>query len=118
MKNSFHGRTMATLTATGQEKVQKGYEPLLPGFTHVSFNHFAELEHAVGEETAAVMLEPIQGEGGVYVADREYLKAVRELCTKRDVLRIFDEVQTGLGRTGTLFASEQLGIEPDVRPWR
>ena len=114
MKNSFHGRTMATLTATGQEKVQKGYEPLVPGFTYVAFNHFTELEQAVGDKTAAVMLEPVQGEGGVHVADREYLKAVREFCTKRDVLLVFDEVQTGMGRTGTLFAYEQFGIEPDI----
>jgi acetylornithine/N-succinyldiaminopimelate aminotransferase len=114
MKQSFHGRTMATLTATGQEKVQKGYDPLLPGFSHVTFNHLAELEQAVSNQTAAIMLEPIQGEGGVYVADRDYLKAVRELCTQKDILLIFDEVQTGMGRTGTLFAYEQLGVEPDV----
>ena len=109
MKNSFHGRTMATLTATGQEKVQKGYEPLLPGFSYVAFNNLEELERAVTDKTAAIMLEPIQGEGGVYVADREYLKQVRDLCVQKDVLLIFDEVQTGMGRTGTLFAYEQLG---------
>jgi len=114
MKNSFHGRTMATLTATGQEKVQKGYEPLLPGFSYVAFNNLAELERAVTDKTAAIMLEPIQGEGGVYVADREYLKQVRELCAKKDVLLIFDEIQTGMGRTGTLFAYEQLGVQPDI----
>jgi acetylornithine/N-succinyldiaminopimelate aminotransferase len=114
MKQSFHGRTMATLTATGQDKVQKGYEPLLPGFSYVSFNNLAELEQAVTERTAAIMLEPIQGEGGVYVASREYLKAVRDLCTRKDILLIFDEVQTGMGRTGTLFAYEQLGVQPDV----
>ena len=114
MKNSFHGRTMATLTATGQEKVQKGYDPLLPGFLYVPFNHLAELEQTVSGKTAAIMLEPIQGEGGVHVADREYLKAVRELCTQKDVLLIFDEVQTGMGRTGTLFAYEQLGVQPDI----
>ncbi|HKE60937.1 MAG TPA: aspartate aminotransferase family protein, partial [Nitrospira sp.] len=114
MKQSFHGRTMATLTATGQEKVQKGYDPLLPGFSYVAFNHLAELEQAVTDKTAAILLEPIQGEGGVHVADREYLKAVRELCTQKDILLIFDEVQTGMGRTGTLFAYEQLGVQPDV----
>lgn len=114
MKNSFHGRTMATLTATGQEKVQKGYDPLVPGFSYVPFNHLAELEQAVTDKTAAIMLEPIQGEGGVYVADPNYLKAVRELCIKKDILLIFDEVQTGMGRTGTLFAYEQLGVEPDI----
>jgi len=114
MKQSFHGRTMATLTATGQEKVQKGYEPLLPGFSYATFNHLAELEQAINDKTAAVMLEPIQGEGGVHIADRDYLKAVRELCTQKDILLIFDEVQTGMGRTGTLFAYEQLGVQPDV----
>ena len=114
MKNSFHGRTMATLTATGQEKVQKGYEPLLPGFSYVAFNNLEELERAVTDKTAAIMLEPIQGEGGVYVADREYLKQVRDLCAKKDVLLIFDEIQTGMGRTGTLFAYEQLGVQPDI----
>jgi acetylornithine/N-succinyldiaminopimelate aminotransferase len=114
MKNSFHGRTMATLTATGQEKVQKGYEPLLPGFSYVAFNNLEELERAVTDKTAAIMLELIQGEGGVYVADREYLKQVRDLCAKNDVLLIFDEVQTGMGRTGTLFAYEQFGVQPDI----
>lgn len=114
MKQSFHGRTMATLTATGQEKVQKGYEPLVPGFSYVTFNHLAELHHALTDKTAAIMLEPIQGEGGVHVVSREYLKAVRELCTQRDILLIFDEVQTGMGRTGTLFAYEQLNVQPDI----
>ncbi len=114
MKNSFHGRTMATLTATGQEKVQKGYEPLLPGFSYVAFNNLEELEQAVTDKTAAILLEPIQGEGGVHVANSEYLKQVRALCTKKDVLLIFDEVQTGMGRTGTLFAYEQLGVQPDI----
>ena len=114
MKNSFHGRTMATLTATGQEKIQKGYEPLLPGFNYVAFNNLEELEGAVTDKTAAIMLELIQGEGGVHVADREYLKQVRDLCAQKDVLLIFDEVQTGMGRTGTLFAYEQFGVQPDI----
>ncbi|MEQ1793652.1 MAG: aminotransferase class III-fold pyridoxal phosphate-dependent enzyme, partial [Nitrospira sp.] len=109
MKNSFHGRTMATLTATGQEKVQKGFEPLVPGFVYAPFNDFAAIESLVTEKTAAIMLEPIQGEGGVHVADQLYLKNLRELCTQKDILLIFDEVQTGMGRTGTLFAYEQLG---------
>jgi acetylornithine/N-succinyldiaminopimelate aminotransferase len=114
MKNSFHGRTMATLTATGQDKVQKGYDPLMPGFNYVPFNRLEELDQAVTDKTAAIMLEPIQGEGGVYTADRQYLKQVRDLCSSRDVLLIFDEVQTGMGRTGTLFAYEQLGVQPDI----
>jgi acetylornithine/N-succinyldiaminopimelate aminotransferase len=114
MKNSFHGRTMATLTATGQEKVQKGFEPLVPGFVYAPFNDFAAIESLVTEKTTAIMLEPIQGEGGVHVADQAYLKSLRELCTQKDILLIFDEVQTGMGRTGTLFAYEQLGVEPDI----
>lgn len=114
MKNSFHGRTMATLTATGQEKVQKGFEPLVPGFVYAPFNDFAAIESLVTDKTTAIMLEPIQGEGGVHVADQAYLKSLRELCTQKDILLIFDEVQTGMGRTGTLFAYEQLGVEPDI----
>lgn len=114
MKNSFHGRTMATLTATGQDKVQKGFEPLVPGFVYAPFNDFTAVESLVTDKTAAIMLEPIQGEGGVHVADQAYLKNLRELCTQKDILLIFDEVQTGMGRTGTLFAYEQLGVEPDI----
>ncbi|MEK6618300.1 MAG: acetylornithine transaminase [Nitrospirota bacterium] len=114
MLQSFHGRTMATLTATGQEKVQKGFEPLVPGFTYVPFNDLQAVEQALTSKTAAVMLEPVQGEGGVHVADRTYLKGLRELCRQRDILLIFDEIQTGMGRTGTLFAYEQLGVQPDV----
>jgi len=114
MKNSFHGRTMATLTATGQEKVQKGFEPLVPGFVYAPFNDLAAIERLVTEKTAAIMLEPIQGEGGVHVAEKAYLQSLRELCTQKDILLIFDEVQTGMGRTGTLFAYEQLGVMPDI----
>src|SRR5206468_2571983 len=100
--------------ATGQEKVQLGFEPLVPGFRHVPFNDLSAIEQAMSTKTAAVLLEPIQGEGGVQVADRAYLTALRGLCTERDLLLIFDEVQTGMGRTGTLFAYEQFGVEPDV----
>lgn len=114
MKNSFHGRTLATIAATGQEKVQKGFEPLMPGFAYSPFNDFEALASLVSEKTAAIMLEPIQGEGGVHVANEDYLKNVRDLCRERDILLIFDEVQTGMGRTGTLFAYEQLGVEPDI----
>jgi acetylornithine aminotransferase len=114
MLQSFHGRTLATLTATGQDKVQLGFEPLLPGFHYVPFNDLSAIEQAITPKTAAILLEPIQGEGGVRVADRAYLKALRALCTERDVLLMFDEVQTGMGRTGTLFAYEQFGVEPDV----
>lgn len=114
MVNSFHGRTLATLSATGQEKVQKGFEPLMPGFRHVPFNDLGEVEKAISGKTAAVMLEPIQGEGGVHVGDPTYLQALREICSLQGVLVIFDEVQTGVGRTGTLFAYEQLGMVPDI----
>ena len=114
MVNSFHGRTMATLSATGQTKVQEGFEPLLPGFIYVPLNNFEALKEVISDRTAAVMLELIQGEGGVAVVDKDYLHAVRELCSQRDILLIVDEVQTGMGRTGTLFAYDQFGIEPDV----
>ena len=114
MEGSFHGRTFATLSATGQRKIQEGYEPLLPGFRHVPFNDLAALEQAINLATAAIMLEPIQGEGGVRLPDRDYLTAVGELCRQRDLLLVMDEVQTGIGRTGTLFAYEQYGIRPDI----
>ena len=111
---SFHGRTLATITATGQPKYQKGFEPLLPGIAHVDFNDAGALEAAITPETGAVLLEPIQGEGGVCVPDDGYLKDVRALCDEKNVLLILDEVQTGLGRTGKLFAHEHYGITPDV----
>ena len=114
MKNSFHGRTLAMITATGQDKVQKGFEPLMPGFSYAPFNDMAAIEAMAGERTAGIMLEPVQGEGGVHVAGREYLTRLREFCTEHDILLIFDEVQTGMGRTGTLFAYEQLGVAPDI----
>ncbi len=112
--NSFHGRTLAALTATGQEKLQKGFEPLVPGFKHVPFNDLKALGKAVSKETCAVLLEPIQGEGGVRVPDQNYLTMVRELCDERNLLLILDEVQTGMGRTGKLFAYEHFGITPDI----
>jgi len=114
MRNSFHGRTLATLTATGQEKVQQGFEPLMPGFRYVPFNDLEAVEKAVSDATAAVMLEPIQAEGGVHVAEQAYLRGLQELCHRRDILLIFDEIQTGMGRTGTLFAYQQMGVEPDI----
>jgi acetylornithine/N-succinyldiaminopimelate aminotransferase len=113
-KNSFHGRTLATLTATGQEKIQKGFEPLVPGFKYVPFNDINSLSKAITKETCAVMLEPIQGEGGVKLPDQNYLKEVRELCNEHNILLILDEVQTGMGRTGKLFAYEHSGIAPDI----
>ncbi len=114
MEHSFHGRTLATLSATGQEKIHKGFEPLVDGFHFVPFNSIEAVEAAVTEKTCAVLVEPIQGEGGVRLGDPAYFRALRELCTAKDLLLIFDEVQTGMGRTGTLFAHEQLGITPDV----
>ncbi|MFH1154332.1 MAG: acetylornithine transaminase [Pseudomonadota bacterium] len=114
MDKSFHGRTMATLSATGQEKIQKGFAPLMEKFIHVPFNDFKGLENAVDPHVCAVMMEPIQGEGGVIPADPGYLKAVRDLCNDRGILLIFDEVQTGMGRCGTLFACQQYGISPDI----
>jgi len=105
---------MATLTATGQAKIQHGYAPLLPGFKYATFNDVPSLEAQINEKTAAVLLEPIQGEGGVVVANQAYLQHLRKLCTDRHILLIFDEVQTGIGRTGTLFAYEQFGIQPDM----
>lgn len=114
MNHSFHGRTLATLTATGQTKYQKGFTPLPPGFKYVPFNDFEALENAISPQTCAIMLEPVQGEGGVNVPDHQYLQKVYKLCKEKDLLLIFDEVQTGVGRAGTLFAYEQFGIEPDI----
>jgi len=113
--NSFHGRTLATLTATGQEKVRAGYDPLPAGFRQVPYNDLRAAEDAVdGDKTAAFFVEPIQGEGGVVVADQEYLRGLRDLCDRRGLLLIFDEVQTGMGRTGKLFGYEHFGITPDI----
>jgi acetylornithine aminotransferase len=111
---SIQGRTMATVTATGQEKVQRFFDPLLHGFQHVPFNDAAAIEAAVTPTTCAVMLEPIQGEGGVNVPAPDYLRQVREICDRHDLLLILDEVQTGLGRTGKLFAHQHFGVEPDI----
>ncbi|WP_027365172.1 acetylornithine transaminase [Desulfotruncus alcoholivorax] len=111
---SFHGRTLATVTATGQAKYQQGFEPLVPGFKYVPFNDQAALAESIGPQTCAVLLEPVQGEGGVNVAAAEYLTAVRELCDRNGALLIFDEVQCGLGRTGEFFAYENFGVEPDI----
>ena len=112
--NSFHGRTMATLTATGQDRFHKGFAPLVPGFSYVPFNDIAALEKAITEKTAAVMIEPVQGAGGVNIPDRDYLKRLREICDANGILLVFDEVQTGIGRTGKLFAYQHSGIEPDI----
>ena len=114
MEKSFHGRTMATLSATGQEKMRKGFEPVLNGFDFVPFNDIEALQSKINPSTCAVLIEPIQGEGGVRCPAPEYLKGVRQICDETGTLLIFDEIQTGLGRTGKLFAYENFGIEPDV----
>jgi acetylornithine aminotransferase len=114
MEGSFHGRTMATLSATGQAKIHKGFEPLVDGFDFVPFNDLEAVRNAITGETCAVMLEPIQGEGGVQYPDGRYLEELRRLCDQEGLLLIFDEVQTGMGRTGKLFAYEHFGMAPDI----
>ena len=113
-EHSFHGRTIATLTATGQPKYQAGFGPLPDGFDYVPYNDIAALEHIMSDKTAAVMLEPIQGEGGVHVPDAAYLTKVRELCNKHNALLIFDEIQTGIGRSGKFFTYDKFGVKPDI----
>ncbi|MBI0397393.1 acetylornithine transaminase [Cyclobacterium marinum] len=113
MKNSFHGRTLATI-ATGQKKYQQGFAPIPTGFSQVAFNDINALKAALNENTAAVILEPIQGEGGIVPAEKEYLEEVRQLCDEQDILLIFDEIQCGIGRTGKLFAKEHFEIQPDI----
>ncbi len=114
MHQSFHGRTMAALSATGQEKIQTGYQPLLAGFRYVPFGDSGEVARAVNKNTCAVMVEPIQGEGGVNVPGPEYLRDLRRICDDHNLLLILDEVQCGMGRSGRLFAYQHNGIEPDV----
>lgn len=114
MKESFHGRTITTMTATGQTKYQKGFQPLMSGFKYAPFNDLNALKKLITKRTIAIMMEPIQGEGGVNIATQEFVKGVRSLCNKKKILLIFDEVQTGIGRTGKLFAYEHYGIVPDV----
>ncbi len=114
MENSFHGRTLGALSATGQSKFWQGFDPLLEGFLFVPFNDLEALAAAVDHSVCAVLLEPIQGEGGVCLPDADYLKGVRRLCAEKQLLLVLDEIQTGLGRTGRLFAHEHYGIQPDV----
>ena len=111
---SFHGRTLAMVAATGQAKFQQSYIPLPTGFVNVEYNNIEAIKSATTNETCAVMLEPVQGEGGVNLPDDDYLAAIRAWCDQKGILFILDEIQTGIGRTGTLFAYEQYGIEPDI----
>jgi len=111
---SFHGRTFAGISATGQDKIKEGFAPLLPDFKHLPFGDIGALRTTVSNRTCAIMLEPIQGEGGVNMPPSDYFKQVRQLCDEQGLLLILDEVQTGCGRTGSLFAYEQEGIEPDI----
>jgi acetylornithine aminotransferase len=112
--NSFHGRTLGTIAATGQTKVQKGFEPLLPGFVHVPYGDLGAVEQAMTDQTCAVLVEPIQGEGGIVIPPDGYLEGLRRMCDQRDVLLIFDEVQTGIGHTGYFFGYQHEGVVPDV----
>ncbi len=114
MENSFHGRTYGALSATGQAKYHKGFAPLLPAFKHVPFGNLTALKKAVTKKTAAIIVEPVQGEGGINIASRNYLKGLRKLCDKERVLLIFDEVQCGMGRTGRWFACQHAGVTPDI----
>ncbi|MBX3027627.1 aspartate aminotransferase family protein [bacterium] len=112
--NSFHGRTLATIAATGQEKVRVGFEPVQQGFRYAAYDDPAALEAAISPRTIAIMVEPVQGEGGIVAPPPEYFQALRALCDRHGLLLIFDEIQTGMGRCGTFFAYEQLGVTPDI----
>jgi len=114
MRGGFHGRTLATVTATAQEKYHHGYEPLPGGFKYVTYNDLKALERAIDSRTAAVLVEPIQGEGGVIVPDDGYLPGLRKLCDEAGILLVLDEIQTGMGRTGKLWAYEHSGVAPDI----
>ena len=114
MDKSFHGRTMATLSATGQDKIRQGFSPILEGFDFVPYNDLDALEAMVDTRTCAVLVEPVQGEGGIRFPHDSYLGAVRKLCDDNGLLLIFDEIQTGMGRTGSLFAYEQCDVTPDI----
>ncbi len=113
-ENSFHGRTFAAITATAQPKYQQGFQPLVPGFSYAPLNDLAAVEKLVDEETCAILIEPIQGEGGVNVATPEFLRSLRDLCDQRGMMLVFDEVQTGMGRCGTWWGWQQSGVVPDI----
>ncbi|MBU3955214.1 acetylornithine/succinylornithine family transaminase [bacterium] len=112
--NSFHGRSMSTLSATGQKKFHKGFRPLLTGFDYAKLNDISSVKKLIGPKTAAVLVEPIQGEGGVYPADKRFLQELKKLCVKYKLILIFDEIQTGFGRTGSLFSFQKSGVRPQI----
>lgn len=114
MEHSFHGRTYGAVTATGQDKYHKGLDPLLPDIKYAVYNDFESVENAVNDNTCAIMMEPVQGEGGVIPAKKEFLEKVRKLCDEKDILLVFDEVQTGVGRSGCLFCYQKYGVVPDI----
>lgn len=114
MENSFHGRTITTITATGQHKYKKGFGPLPPGFSHVPYGDLEAVDDAITEKTAAVLVEPVQGEGGIIIPPHSYLAELKKICHENDALVIFDEVQTGFGRTGEMFASQTFKVTPDI----
>lgn len=114
MEDSFHGRTLATLAATGRAKYRKGFEPDMPGFKHIPFNDLDAAAKAIGPKTAAILVEPVQGEGGIRPSSDSYLKGLRKLCDEKNILLLFDEVQCGMGRTGRLFAWQSYGVQPDA----
>ncbi|HNR65997.1 MAG TPA: aminotransferase class III-fold pyridoxal phosphate-dependent enzyme, partial [Atribacterota bacterium] len=113
-KNSFHGRTIATVAATGTYKYQKDYLPLLPSFKEAIFNDLQSVKDVYDEKVAAIIVEPIQGEGGINIGTEDFLEGLREFCDNKDILLIFDEIQCGLGRTGKMFAYQHYGVEPDI----
>lgn len=114
MRGSFHGRTYGAVSATAQEKFHTGFEPMVPGFRYVPFNDIPAAEAAINEKTCAILVEPVQGEGGVNIPDAGYLRGLRQICDKHGLLLVFDEIQTGMGRTGTLFAYERENVLPDI----
>src|SRR3972149_3873762 len=114
MDMAFHGRTLATITASGQKKLHQGFEPLVPGFKYVPFNDLKAISQALGPASAAILIEPILGESGIILPEPGYLKEVRKICDQEGLVLILDEVQMGLGRTGSLFAYQQFDFTPDI----
>lgn len=114
MNQSFHGRSMGALSVTGQPKYREAFEPLIGGVVFAEYNDLDSVKEKITDKTSAILLEPVQGEGGIYPADPEFLKGVRKLCDEKDILLIFDEIQCGMGRTGTMFAYQSYGVKPDI----